>query len=176
MPLALENVSRAVPPQNTAGTGNHILVVERADVTALPAPADTDLTTAGSIPAASITLASGKSWKLIELTLDEGEVKSDPIGGRDHGTFRNTATVSTARNNAQKVGLANYIINKDVIVLVPERGLGQYRVMGTLADPAHIKPASDSGNGPESKNQARFVIESIGPMAPYVSGTVTIGG
>lgn len=175
MPLALENVSRNVPAQNTGGTGNHILVVERADVTALPAPADTDLTTAGTIPAASITLASGKSWKLIEVTLDEGEVNSEPIGGRDHGSYRNTATVMSARNNPQKVGLANYVINKDVIVLVPERGLGQYRVLGTLADPAHIKPASGTGSGPEGKNQARYVIESIGPMAPYVTGTVTIG-
>lgn len=175
MPLKFENVSRATPLQNTPGTGDHILIVEKSDLTALPAPLDTDLTTAGSIPAASITLAATKSWFRVELTLDEGEINSEPIGGRDHGTFRNTATVMLGRNNPQKVGFSNYVLNKDVIVLVPERGTNQYRVMGTLTDPAHVKPAAGTGNGPDSKNQSRFVIESIGAMPPYVTGAVTVG-
>lgn len=175
MPLALESVNRDVPAQNTGGPGDHILITEKADVTALPDPVDTDLTTYGTIPAASITLAATKSWKRIEVTLDKGSITSEAIGGRDHGTFRNTATVMSARNNAKKVGLANYVINKDVIVLVPERGTGLYRVLGTLTDPAHVKPASGTGEGPEGQNEARFVIESIGAMAPYVSGTVTVG-
>ncbi|MDP2188563.1 MAG: hypothetical protein Q8J69_07760 [Sphingobacteriaceae bacterium] len=175
MPLEFENVSRDVPMDNKGGTGNHFLIALASDITALPLPADTDLTAAGSIPAASITLAATKSWKRIEATLDRGQINSEPIGGRDSGSYRNTATVHSAANNAKKVGLANYMNNKDVIVLVPERNTGQYRVFGTLTDPAFVKPASGTGDGAEGQNEARFVIESVGLMAPYVTGTVTVG-
>lgn len=176
MPLAFANISKALPMDNKGGTGDHFLIALRSDLTALPAPLDTDLTTAGTIPAASITLAVGKSWSRVECTLDKGSITSESIGARDHNSFRNTATVIIAANNPQKVGLANYASNKDVIVLVPERNTGLYRVFGTLTDPAHVKPASGTGEGPEGANESRFVIESIGLMAPYVSGPVTIGG
>lgn len=175
MTLVLENVSRALPQDNKGGTGNHILLVLAANVTALPLPLQTDLAAAGTIPAASITLLPPNSWRRFECTLDKGQIVSEPIGGRDNSTYRNTATVHSSALNEQKVGLANFIGNRDVIALVPERNTGKYRVFGTLTDPAHVKPASGTGEGPEGANELRLVIESIGLMAPYVSGTVTVG-
>ncbi|MBA4304613.1 MAG: hypothetical protein C0424_10350 [Sphingobacteriaceae bacterium] len=176
MSLALENISRNVPAQNTGGTGDHILVTDRANVTAIPAPATTGtLEAAGAIASTAITLAASTSWRRLEVTLDKGGITSEPLGGRDHTTFRNTATVMSAGNNAQKVGFANFVANRDLIVLVPERNTGLYRLFGSLTDPAHIKPASGTGEGPEGANEARWVIESIGRMPRYVTGTVTVG-
>jgi len=173
--LTLENIPKAVPMTNTGSVGDHILLIEARHLTALPDPTGSTLEAMGSIPAASITRAAGQAWRRIDCTLDKGGVKSEPLGGRDQTTFRNTATIHLAHNNELKIGFSNFVSNKDFIALVPERASRKYRVLGRLIDPAHIKAASDTGDAPDGDNENRFVIESIGPMAPMVTGPITVG-
>lgn len=175
MPLALENLNQNIPLQNTGGTGDHILVIEPDDLTAIPALSDTNLEAAGQIDATGITLAASKSWKRIECTLDKGMITSTKIGARGHGAFRNQASGHFSAPNGSAVGLANYWNNKKVIALVPERSTGKYRLLGTKTDPAFIQAQEfGTGEGPEGENAFKFTVESIGSAAPYVSGTVTL--
>lgn len=137
------NISNLTFPAGRYNPGGITEVLQAfvEDIASFPVLADPDTaTTLASLVtyAEAITMKTGKSFRKIYCTLEEGEIKSKMVGARDGKGYENTLEISFPGSEGEMLGFRAYAANRQSVFLVKEKN-GKVRVLGSLEDPAYFE-------------------------------------
>jgi len=142
------NAANITWPQGRYNPGgvSRVLFAFAEDVATFPTLADPETATTFEslvLFAAPILMKSGKSFKEIYCTLEEGEVKSEMVGPRDGKSRENSIEISFPGSEAAFLGFKAASSNRQMIFAVLEKNR-KVRIVGSLNDPAFLETDSET--------------------------------
>lgn len=142
------NAANIVWPQGRYNPGGVSRVVYAfvEDIASFPTLADPETATTFEslvLYANPIVMKTGKSFKELYCTLEEGEVKSEMVGPRDGKSRENSIEISFPGSEAEFLGFKAACSNRQMIFGVLEKNR-KVRIVGTLDDPAFLETDSET--------------------------------
>jgi len=117
---------------------------------------------------------TGKCFKKIYGTLEEGEIKDTQQGPRDGRSYKSEMPWVYPGTKKEALAWAAGVANTPMVVIGIE-GNGQRRVLGTGGFPAYAKVDITTGKAGADRKGLAIVFETIGPTpAPVYEGDISL--
>lgn len=163
------------------GVKSHVYYIAKRDIVKWPTLPD--LAAEGTtLPKAAVyvgafTLAEGKKWQVIELTLNKGNLEWETQGEQPSCTVLNKFSINYPGTGEAAAAFCGMAMNDDLVYIIEQRD-GKFRVLGNVMFNTVSKPKGSTGEGTSTNGGTVVEIEStdIYP-APFYTGPIdTVDG
>lgn len=154
-----------------------VAVIPKADIVKWPVLPNTPSGNMGSIAKyaeGNFTLASDKYWKLIDLTLNKGQITWETQGDKPSRTFLNKAPLEHPEINESAAGFARQAIADDLVFAIQQRD-GKWRILGNELFDTDVKVSGGTGEGVSGEVGTKIEVEvtDVCP-APFYTGKLKL--
>ncbi|MDO5510223.1 MAG: hypothetical protein Q4F57_05975 [Weeksellaceae bacterium] len=156
-----ENLDNCFNDESASGVSLRVQYIPAAFIEsiALP-PADGAMEATVKIAKGGIELAEGKSWKGIDLVMDENELKEVLVGGKANQKGQIEFTAMIPKFSTKALGWKRRFANVPLVLNVPDSN-GRNWIVGTKFSPAMIESAeTTTGKAYEDKAATTVVIKA----------------
>lgn len=158
---APENIDICFNDQAASGISLRIQYIPASFVETMTLPrTDGNIESTVKIEASALTLKSGKSWKGIDVVMNENELKETLVGGFANQKGLTELNIMIPSFSAKTLGFKRRFANVPLIFNIPDVN-GKNWIVGTKFSPAMIESAeSTTGKAYEDKAATTYTIKA----------------
>lgn len=155
-----------------SGIAQYVYVIDKDDILTWPLLPTTKTSPEDTVNlVGDFVLKPGKYWRLFYSSQQQGEMNTEPSGNIDQKYLNTTGAFKYPKNNATSLGLANILLNRNVVIIVKEfdcSGNGVCRIVGSDLLPAKINPTINSGKAYSDEKGVTFNFEATSCSVPPI--------
>ena len=163
------------------GVKSHVYYIAKRDIVSWPTlpdvTAEGTTQSKAAVYVGKFTLAEGKKWQVIELTLNKGNLEWETQGEQPSCTILNKFTISYPGTGEAAAAFCGMAVNDDLVYILEQRD-GKFRVLGNDMFNTVSKPKGSSGEGTSTNGGTEIEIEATDLYpAPFYTGEIdTVDG